>query len=137
MPYKTEILPNEPIIIITLIGQVTAQLMQETFAEVAAFAEKVGGEVWRISDYRQSTSSFADTMKAIMETMKNRKGSIFEDKIHVSFVGTNQWVGLMRNVLGTPQFGNIQIPTFETTEDALGYVRREIAKRAATNAAGE
>lgn len=126
--YTVERLPDEPIIIIRFKGKVNLQVVGETFDIVNQFAQEVGGVVYRISDYTETTSTFGEILQGMAAAAKQRaEGSVFDSKVRLMFVGTNQWIRLMRDMMQQPQFGNLQIPTFVSIEDALSFIRREIA----------
>lgn len=131
MAFTLEWVPDEPILIATATGLISADDFKEMYQQVAVMIEGREGKIYRIANYTTAESSFVDILKGVKMASSNAPGSSSDARIQTVFVGTSHWIGLARTALQQPQFGGIMIPTFVDLDDALVYARREIAN--ATN----
>ncbi len=128
MGFHIEWVPNEPIIIVTATGLISADDFKNMFDEVAKNIDGMDNKIYRIADYTAADSSFMDIIKTVKIASTHAAGSTADPRIQTIYVGTSQWISLARTALQQPQFGGIMIPTFHTLNDALIYARREIAR---------
>lgn len=129
MGFNIEWLPNEPILIATAAGLITADDFKDMYEQVAAMIEGHEEKIYRIADYTAAESSFLDIIKAVKLASTHAAGSSADPRIQTIYVGTSKWISLARTALQQPQFGGIMVPTFVDLDDALDYARREIAKQ--------
>lgn len=127
MPLALERFPVEPIILITASGVVTADDFAHVFAEIAAITDDTEGKLYRIADFTGAETSFMDVYEAIKRVDGPQAAFSAHWHEQTIYVGTTQWVGFARKMLHL-QSGGILAPTFDSLDDALTYVRREIAK---------
>ncbi len=128
MAFNIEWLPDEPILIATAAGSISADDFKGMYEQVAAMIEGRQEKIYRIADYTAADSSFMDILKAVKLASNHAAGSSSDPRIQTVYVGTSQWIALARTALQQPQFGGIMIPTFDNLDDALTFARREIAK---------
>jgi hypothetical protein len=129
MPATVERLPNEPIIIVTVTGQLTVEVMRDVYRQIAEIADDVVPPLYRITDTRFREASFAEMMAIIKEASKGMPGTTTDPRIRNMFVGRDKMAMIGRDCYSnvTPQ-GNV-MPMFETIEEALVYIRLEIDKQ--------
>ncbi|MBI1281698.1 MAG: hypothetical protein GC179_26465 [Anaerolineaceae bacterium] len=135
MGFTLEMLPDEPIIIATGKGLLTIQDFANMFDESAKLLEGMEQTVYRVSDFREATSSFMDLIRMSQLASKGGAGTTTDPRIKAVLVGTNQWVSLARTIFEQPQYSAMRLPTLENLEDALNYARSQIASQA-TDAQG-
>jgi hypothetical protein len=128
MGFSIEWVPNEPILIATGSGLISAADFQGMYVQVAAMIDGMDGKIYRIADYTTADSSFMDILKAVKLASTQAAGSSSDPRIQTIYVGTSQWIAFARTALQQPQFGGIMIPTFHDLTDALTFARIEIAK---------
>ncbi len=128
MGFNIEWVPNEPILIATANGLITADDFKMMFDKVAAMIDGIDGKVYRIADYTAADSSFMDIIKTVKVASTHAAGSTADPRIQTIYVGTSQWISLARTALQQPQFGGIMIPTFHDVTDALIFARKKIIK---------
>jgi len=119
-------LNNEPIIIATLSGIVTATMVKEVFR---LSTELMGDEdctFHRITDVRNADSNFMEMMGVIKEAATRAPGSTTDPRIRTTFVGTTTWMTFFRNALQNPQFGGKSLAAFTDIDDALASVRFQL-----------
>lgn len=122
---------DEPIIHANLTGFVTVEDMVEVFQRTAELRVNMPKNIYRITEVTDVESSFTDMMGLIKEATKRGGSSSTDPTITVVFVGTSHWVKLFTDALRQGAFGGKIIPVFEKYEDALAYVRSDIASKAA------
>ncbi len=129
MGFSLELLPDEPILIATGKGVLTVQNFAEMFEESAKLLQGVEKTTYRISDFREASSSFMDLIRMSQLASKGGAGTTTDPRIKAILVGTNQWVSLARTIFEQPQYSAMRLPTLETLDDALSYVRKQIADK--------
>ncbi len=122
MPVTVEKLADLPVVIAVLEGQVNVPVIQEMYRRSAELCEGIEGPIFRITDVREVTTSFAEMLGVIREASKGTPGSTTDPRFHPVFVGNNQWVRLVRDAMSQPQFGGINMPLFTSREDAMLYI---------------
>ena len=127
MGFSLELLPNEPIIITTATGKLSVQDFADMFAEARKLLQGMSGPIYRISDFREATSSFMDLLRMAQLASKGDEGTTSDPRIKAVLVGTNQWVSLARTIVAQPQYSAMHFPTFETLEAALHFARTQLS----------
>ena len=126
-----ELLPDEPILIATGKGLLTVQDFADMFEESAKLLTGVEHTIYRISDFREATSSFMDLIGMSRLASKGNSGSTTDPRIKAILIGSSQWVSLARTIFEQPQYSAMRLPTLENLEDALVYARAQIANQPA------
>lgn len=135
MPLSVERLPDERILVSTGEGFLTTSDFQEMFAQSAALMAGDDAIFYRIGDYRKAESSFMDILRAVQSAANGMPGSTNDPHLRPVYVGTHQWIRLARDAFRRI---DMQIPTFESLDDALAYVRTQLAQDSqATKAVAE
>ncbi len=125
MGFTLELLPDEPIMIVTGKGALTVQDFNAMFAESRVLLAGMNGPIYRIVDFRESTTSFIDLIRTTQIATKGTEGSTTDPRIKAVVVGTTQWVSLGRTIFEQPQFSALHFPTVASLEDALIYARTQ------------
>ncbi len=126
MGFSLELLPDELILIATGTGVLTVQDFADMFEASASLLDGVEEIVYRVSDFRQATSSFMDHIRMSQLASKGGVGTTTDPRIKAILVGTNQWVSLARTIFEQPQYSSMRLPTLENLEDALDYARAQL-----------
>lgn len=135
MSFTLELLPNEPILIATGTGLLTVQDFAELFEQSRKLLAGQEGPFYRISDFREASSSFMDLIRMSQMASKGTEGSTTDPRIKAILVGTNQWVSLARTIFEQPQYSAMRLPTLENVEDALTYARAQFSAQTAQTVA--
>ena len=122
-----ELLPDEPILIATGKDPLTVHDFADMFEESAKLLQDVEHTIYRVSDFREATSSFMDLIGMSRLASKGNSGSTTDLRIKAILIGTRQWVNLARTIFEQPQDSAMRLPTLENVEDALVYARAHIA----------
>ncbi|MBA3872290.1 MAG: hypothetical protein H0X30_24370 [Anaerolineae bacterium] len=131
MGFTLELLPNEPILIATAKGLVVSQDFAEMFKESARLIDGMDQTIYRISDFREASSSFMDLIRMSQMASKGNVGTTTDPRIKAILVGSTHWVSLARTIFEQPQYSAMRLPTLENMEDALVYTRTQIANQTA------
>lgn len=122
MPVTVEQYQDEPIIMASFSGLLDFDTVREMFAISADLIDAIGPPVYRITDWRGISSTFSDMMQIFREAGQGFPGSSTDPRLHPVMVGRTEWSRLTRDAMLQEQFGGIDIPIFETVEEALEYV---------------
>lgn len=127
MGFSLQLLPDEPIIITVAKGHLVVQDFAEMFADSRKLLSGMPGPIYRISDFREASSSFMDLIRMAQIASKGDEGTTSDPRIKAVLVGTNQWVNLARTIVEQPQYSAMRFPAFETLDAALAYARDQLA----------
>lgn len=127
MSLKVERLQQESIVLATLTGTVTPELITEMYAQSAALADEIGGHVYRITDVRECDISFSDLLLALAEASEGQPGSPTDPRITGMLVGTNQMSLMFSKSAEQDQYHNMNIPHFNEMDQAMAYIREQMA----------
>ena len=127
MGFTLELLRDEPIMIVIGKGALTVQDFNAMFTESRVLLAGMNGPIYRIVDFRESTTSFIDLIRTTQIATKGTEGSTTDPRIKAVVVGTTQWVSLGRTIFEQPQFSALHFPTVASLEDALIYARTQLA----------
>lgn len=122
-------IPNEPIIVATLEGDLTVEQFKEMFIRSVEITKEIGGHVFRITDARNVTATFGELFGIIAAASKGVPGSTTDPNVTPILVGSNQMVKLAAQAFRQKQFGGVEIPLFQKMEDAMTYIYLELAGR--------
>jgi hypothetical protein len=131
MSVKVDRIPGEPIIIATLIGAVTTEMVLDVFQQSARLAEEIESSIiYRIADVCAITTTFAEMVRILGEASQaEQPGSAADPRFRPILVGTNEWAQMYSNSLKQEQYGGISVPVFATYDDALDHIHRQRAKQ--------
>jgi hypothetical protein len=126
MPFEVERLPEEPIILATLSGDVDADDLRLVFVRSAELMADIEGSVYRITDVREVSVSFPDLLKIVAEGAKHATGTSTDPRVKVCLVGTHVMGKLYIDMLRKQSSGAVSIPMRRSMETALESVRIQI-----------
>lgn len=134
MPITVIRLPNEPILLATYVGHITADDVVGMYRDCAALIAGESGDFHRVSDTRAATSDFMEMLKVVQTATQEAAASSTDTRIHVTYVGTTSWINFTREVFAKR---GVLTAAFEDLETALESVRIRIAnqKKAADTSA--
>lgn len=120
-------IPDAPIIVAIFTGEVNAEMVQEMYRRSAVLIHETGVPAWRITDFRKMETTPQDALEVLTHhASRGLPGSTTDPRIRPVIVGDNQWVQLARLTMRQEQFGGVEIPIFDTVDEALRYVRGQI-----------
>jgi hypothetical protein len=123
-------LPGEPIIIFQPSDNDPAP-SQETFARTAALMDEIGTEkVYRIIDLTevQANVRFGDMVQVMAQETSGAAGSASDPRMRDVMVSTSDLLKLAAKSMGQQQYLGREIPLFPSVDEALAYIRGELAK---------
>jgi hypothetical protein len=122
---------DEPIIHAKITGYVDLDVLLEVYRRTAELRQDMPKYIYRITEVTDVESSFSEMMEVIKQAAMRGGSSSTDPTVTVVFIGTSHWVKLFTDALRQGAFGGRQIPVFETYDEAIRYVRSEIAAKAA------
>ncbi len=127
MPVSTVQLPHEPIIVVTTVAPFDpTKEMEATGRQFMELAQAIAGPIYRIIDISQWEMTFNDLVTVMAEDV--RSGADSDPNIHSVLVGTSAMAALGSKSAQQQQYGGKHIPLFGSMDEALVYVRAELAK---------
>lgn len=144
--YTIEYLSDEPIFIITLLPEfsLARDLLQEQ-AEVKAFLDSADRHYFYVLDISLASISIDDVIMAANVGARGKAGEIrTEGETSVwrhpntfpdgkVLITTNNFIKLAARGLNTTAFGNLNVHTVESREEALLYCREKLAESGFTH----
>lgn len=127
MAYTVEKLGNEPIILVTLIGEVNQSDGQQAFVEIAETIQSIDGHAYVIHDFRRYEVDFATIVRGLAMQTKGTPGSASDPHASTIIVGTSEMAKLVSEALKQEQYGSLKVPAFDSMDDALSYIRQQIS----------
>src|SRR5690349_4364671 len=123
MPVTVQRLPDEPILVATLVGDITIDDVMAMYQQSSALIACEEGVFHRIVDTREATSSFPEMLKVLQRATQEMPAATSSDQIKVTFVGTTTWIEFVRNAFAAR---GIQMGAFRDMDIALESVRIQI-----------
>ncbi len=135
MANKVKEMPNEPIIVISVLPPERGpEEAKEMLKVVTDFKHKIGGHVYRILDFSVLSEgiSFSNLILAMGVELK-QEGGINDEDVSTIYVGSSQWVVFGAKAFQEqPQYGKTNVVLVcESVEEALAFAREDIKKRGA------
>ena len=124
MPLTFDYVEESPILIMNATGHFTVQDAREMFIHSAEFKKKLGGHMYRISDFSVAESTFTEVLGILrLASNSDMPGSTADPDVTVILVGDNKWAKMAAELLKQPQFHALNIPIFDTQQEAIQYAR--------------
>jgi hypothetical protein len=98
---------------------------EATFQQVAALVEDASETVYVIDDFSDVPLRFDDIVLKLAHLTRNKPGSPSDPRIQYLLVGTHEMLELAARSASQRQYGEVEMPLFESIDDALEYARRE------------
>ncbi|HEX3050717.1 MAG TPA: hypothetical protein VHP83_08685 [Aggregatilineaceae bacterium] len=131
MAFKTTIkkLPNEPIIVLTPVWDLDAQPENPLLPnELLAFLNKLSEPVFQIADLSDAELNMDDLMIGATVMGRGETSPFHHPNLRQTVVVTRSAaVRATAMGMGYDVYGNLYIPVYENFEDALAYVRSQLA----------
>ncbi|MBN1679248.1 MAG: hypothetical protein JW966_03085 [Anaerolineae bacterium] len=126
-------LGDEPIIVITVTPPFDSykDVIQKLEA-IEAIANTIDSPIiYRINDYSAVTQASLDDIMTVLarETRSGSAGSLADPRVRSVAVGSDEMIRLAATSLKQTQYGNLDVPLFESYDDALAYIREDMARR--------
>jgi hypothetical protein len=124
MPISFDFVDESPILIMNAEGHFSIQDAREMFVRSAEFKKEIGGHMYRISDFSAAESTFTEVLGILrLASNMDLPGSTADPDVSVIVVGDNKWAKMATELLKQPQFHGLNIPIFDTQQEAIQYAR--------------
>ncbi len=131
MPVKVSALPDKPVVLATLLGQITLDDATYIFQQTHELRQTMPEHIYRVTDAREATSSVADMIQIIRSGADDIPSATNDPTITIVFVGKSQWSKLFIDAMRQQQFGQVHIPLFNTLDEALEFIEDDMQSRSA------
>ena len=132
MSYSLELLPDEPILIITLHESYNHERDFEAYLnEAVVLLDSLDRPVYSITDITHiKVNIFQDFITGFNQVFRGQGATINHPNIDkVIIVSTDKLMKLGAKGLNSATFGFLSVPVFDTPEEALTYARALIAQK--------
>ena len=131
MPVEVSALPDKPVVLATLRGQITLDDAIHIFKRTHELRQSMPEYIYRLTDVREATSSFSEIIQIIRSGAGDLPSATNDPTITVVFVGKSQWSKLFIDAMRQQQFGQVNIPLFNTLDEALQFIENDMESRSA------
>lgn len=130
MTLTVERLPDEPIIIATISGEVHEDTIIEMWRQSLELAKAHGDlHFYRVTNIQAITTTFRDFIHIVRRASMGIPGSSSDPNVTVVMVTHNHWAKSFVGAVEEEQFGALHIPVYEDMQRAMLHIRREINER--------
>ncbi len=123
MAVRVTRLPGEPIVIATLSGPLDVDAIRTMFVQTAELTQDVDGPIYRIGDFTNADASFKSMARVVTETTRYRPYGTRDPRIKPVLVCGYNRLRFLPNLFRQKEFGGVDMPVFDTVDEALVYVR--------------
>jgi hypothetical protein len=136
MPGNVEKILGKPIVIVHYHGHITVEDTRAVFAQIAGLLDTYGAPLYRITCvFTEDTSTtFDEIMMMTTLSSKGLRGSATDPDVVTVLVGEHLLIDMFAEAMSQEAFGSVEIPIFDTEEEALVYVNELIHLGDAGNA---
>ena len=131
MSIETKVLPNEPVIIISVTPPIkTPDDAVALYSEVVKFKRDAGVKpVYRVLDFSRAQLHFSDMMVG-MAAERGQEGGYSDPEVRTVFVGTDEMVEFgVKALQNQTQYSAANIVgMFTSVDDAVAFVRQHLVK---------
>ncbi len=125
MPIHFEWMEGEPILLASLSGKVTPEMIYQLYEESARLADEAG-HAYRITDVSDLDGSFGDLVLVMAKAASGQPGSPSDPRITAVLVGSEMLVRIYAEGLRQEQYGKLNVPLFANHDEALVYLREQM-----------
>jgi hypothetical protein len=131
MPYKVELVPDEPIVIVTLSEPFDWEKdIRATTARVADLTRHMDGPIYRISNMKQVSLDFSEVVTALASATRVEEGGLNDPRFRVVFISQEALIDLAEfgaRSASQEQYGVAEpIKVFTDLDEALRHIRAEL-----------
>jgi hypothetical protein len=129
MPATVERLSDLPVIHVKYYDSISVEDVQNVFANSQAQLRPDDEFMYRIIQFDNVDSNFAEILHIARYTAKNAPNVTSDARYEVILVGHDKWTKLYIEMMNQKQFGSRAIPCFVQLDQALDYVRNQQKER--------
>lgn len=126
MPLKVELLPGEPIAVVTASGALAMDEIEGAYEQVTAFADQWGGTVYAVYDMTRIDVAWGRALAGMSLTVKQTPGSPSDERVLTLMVATSNRVKRAAEAVREAMWGGLDLKVFDTEDAAVGYARASL-----------
>lgn len=124
MPYKVELLSNEPIILATIYGQASPEDAGATLVEVKKLLDEQTSPVIHIIDFTDISLNLNDIIKGSNEFARGDDPVFHHPMLsELIFVTHQPMIQMTAKGMDSDPFGHVKIAVFDALDKALAHAR--------------
>jgi hypothetical protein len=129
MPATVERLSDLPVIHVKYYDSISIEDVQNVFTNSQTQIRPDDGFMYRIIEFANVESNFGEILQIARFTATNAPNITSNAQYEVILVGHDRWTKLYIEMMHQKQFGARAIPCFVTLDQALDYVRNQLAEQ--------
>jgi hypothetical protein len=129
MSFSIKLLEDMPILLVTIEGDFTVELICQMFEQSAAYASQTNRLLYRMVDTTCMTSSFIDVVQMVRVAGTDIPGSPRDPRLVSMFIGSNAITRLSADLMRQKQ---LNMPVFPNCDEALRYIYRHMVEERTT-----
>ncbi len=127
MPVTVQKMADENIILVAYESPYKVSETTESMEVIQQIVEQAVGVTYLIVDLSRLNMTFSDMVQGLAASTSGRQGwSVKDPRTRMVVVGANKLIEFGVKAVNQTQYGGINIPLFDTMDEALAYVRAEI-----------
>jgi len=139
MPAKIEKLMDLPVAIVTYHGHISIDDAKSVIAQTADFVDTYGAPLYRVICVEcadEAHASFDEVMMLTTLSSKGIRGSVTDPDVLTVLVGEHILIDLYVDAMRQEAFGAVDIPLFDSMENAMIYVQNIMHRSGGVAGAG-
>jgi len=120
-------LPEEPILVARVTDRMNLLSIRTLFQESAALCAGLPCMVYRVIDVLEADASINDLARVLVEAKRGARGSMLDPQIVSVLVARPNRLRFIADLLARKEFGGLDVPVFDSLDEALVYLRANIA----------
>ncbi|RMF81420.1 MAG: hypothetical protein D6737_05075 [Chloroflexi bacterium] len=128
MPVTVQLLPDEPIVVLTLEGKITAAELRLMFEEYHRATKQIDDLIYRVANIRYADGDFAELLTLMDDTERRFFDARLDDRVRVVFVGSDEMARRANQATNQALFVVEGETVFTSVEDALQFAREQLTE---------
>ncbi len=129
MPVTVTRLPDEPIVLAQVYDRMDLATVRDLYDQTALCIDGMEGPIYHISCFVDVDASIRDLALALVESSRRRQGSVRDPRLTPIMVAGHNRLRLLSDAMREKEFGGLDVPVFDTLDEALSYARSLIVSR--------
>ena len=128
-PYTMEMLPGEPILLVTFTDSFSVKEHYDSFLEkLRGTFDEASEPIWMIDHFLDMRLSFSEMVSALGKTTKGSLNVFRHPNFRkLAVISKNDLLVLSSKAMKQVQYGGIEVDLYPTLEEALAGIREDIA----------
>ncbi|MBZ0310044.1 MAG: hypothetical protein K8I82_28545 [Anaerolineae bacterium] len=127
MPVTAQKLTDENIIVVSYESPYRVEDTIESVETIHQIVEEATDVIYLIVDLTRLNMGFSDMVQGLAASTSGKQGwSLKDPRTRLVVVGANKLIEFGVKAVNQTQYGGVNIPLFDTLDEALTYVRKQV-----------